>query len=342
MIHKFLNIRNSLRDLTEEEFVTLLPILAKELEAVSFCTKYPDVELKTDWMKLVKWNPHIATIASTQRLGMKLCEHFFPNFYNIEDKKGNSFKSLWTAKNLERVLRWNRKSHSTPYLSEIKRGIYFNFGIPKSTMYRPQMAKMIVANLGGVNVFDPCAGWGGRMLGSIAAGAETYTAFEPNTETYENLLRLIHFLNLHDKVRIYKDSALNMKDYGIKDIDVVLTSPPYFDLEVYSHEDTQSINNCVSYKMWVDKFLEPLVSGAIETLKPTGWSCWNVHNVGKMKMIDDIAQMHNTFSSKKTFSVTSSRRQTNQTIATKNKKNFDVTICYSRQTLQQVEEFFIE
>ena len=46
-------------------------------------------------------------------------------------------------------MRWNRKSHSTPYLSEIKRGIYFNFGLPKSTMYRPQMAKMIVTDLNG-------------------------------------------------------------------------------------------------------------------------------------------------------------------------------------------------
>lgn len=340
MIYKFLNVRNSLRDLTDEEFETLLPQLAKELEDVSFYTNYSDIELKTDWIKLVGWNADVTSMASTQRLGMKLCEHFFPNFYDIEDKKGNSFKSLWTAKNLEKVLRWNRKSHSTPYISELKRGIYFNFGLPKSTMYRPQMAKMVVTNLGGIKVFDPCAGWGGRMLGSIAAGADSYTAFEPNTQTYENLLRLIDFLGIQDKVRIYKDSALNMNQYGIENMDVVLTSPPYFDLEVYTHEDTQSITGCTSYQMWVDKFLEPLVTNAISTLKPTGWSCWNVHNVGKMKMIDDVARIHSQFPTKKIFSVTSSRRQANQTVATKNEKNADVTICYSTRTTTQTERFF--
>lgn len=340
MIHNFLNIRNSLRDLTDEEFEVLLPQLAKELEGVSFYTEYSDIELLTDWQKLLGWNANVNTMASTQRIGMKLCEHFFPNFYDIEDKKGNSFKSLWTAKNLEKVLRWNRKSHSTPYLSEIKRGIYFNFGLPKSTMYRPQMAKMVVSNLGGVNVFDPCAGWGGRMLGSIAAGAEMYTAFEPNTETYNNLLRLIEFLGIKNKVQLYKDSALNMYKYDIKDVDVVLTSPPYFDLEVYTHEDTQSITGCTSYQMWVDKFLEPLVIGALSTLKPTGWSCWNVHNVGKMKMIDDVAQIHEKFTTKKIFSVTSSRRQANQKVATKNEKNSDVTICYSKNSSVEVERFF--
>ena len=340
MLQNFLNIQNSLRNLTDEEFEELVPQLAQELEKVSFYTEYSDIELRTDWIKLVSWNAQVTSIASTQRVGMKLCEHFFPNFYDIEDKKGNSFKLLWTAKNLEKVLRWNRKSHSTPYLSEIKRGIYFNFGLPKSTMYRPQMAKLVVTNLGGMSVFDPCAGWGGRLLGSLAAGAEVYTAFEPNTETYEGLLRMVKFLGLESRVRLYKDSALNMDSYNIRNIDVVLTSPPYFDLEVYSHEDTQSVTGCTSYQMWVNKFLGPLVQSSLQTLKPNGWSCWNVHNVGKMKMIDDVANIHHEYQTKMTFTVTSSKRQTNQYSATKNQKNRDVTICYNKNITKSIERYF--
>jgi 16S rRNA G966 N2-methylase RsmD len=339
MLYNFLNIRNSLRNLTDEEFEELLPQLAVELENVSFYTEYSDIELKTDWIKLVGWNAHVDSIASTQRIGMKLCEQFFPNFYDIEDNKGNSFKSLWIAKNLEKVLRWNRKSHSTPYLSEIKRGIYFNFGLVKSTMYRPQVAKMVVTNLNGKKVFDPCAGWGGRLLGSVSSGAE-YIAFEPNTETYEGLVQMVKFLGIEDKVTLYKDSALHMNEYNIYDVDVVLTSPPYFDLEVYSHEDTQSITGCTSYQMWIDKFLNPLVTGALATLKPTGWSCWNVHNVGKMKMIDDVANIHKEYQTNKIFSVISSKRQSNQYTPTKNQKNNDVTICYSKNDKKDVEKFF--
>lgn len=339
MIQNFLNIRNSLRILSDDEFESLLPDLAKELETVSFYPQYSDRELLIDWHKLCSWNAHVETISSTQRIGMKLCEHFFPNFYDIEDKKGNSFKSLWTASNLEKVLRWNRKSHSTPYLSEIKRGIYFNFGLPKSTMYRPQMAKMVVANLGGSHVLDPCAGWGGRMLGSLAAGAQRYTAFEPNTATYNGLIELARFLKVEDKVCIYKDSALNMGNYNISNVDIILTSPPYFDLEVYSREETQSITGCDSYTMWVDKFLTPLVGLSLRTLNDTGWSCWNVHNVGKMKMIDDIARMHSEYPTQKVFTVMSSKRQTNQSTA-KNIKNADLTIGYSKTTLITDEFFF--
>ena len=327
MILNFLNIKNSLRNLSDDEFETILPTLASELENVDYHSNYSDSELYKDWDNLRKWNARVDSISSTQRTGMKLCEHFFPNFYDIENKKGDSFKKLWKAQNLEKVLRWNRKSHSTPYLSELKRGIYFNFKLAKSTMYRPQMAKIVVTNLGAKRVLDPCAGWGGRMMGVVAAGAE-YVAFEPNTETYNGLMELIEFLGIGDKVRIIKDSALEMNKYDIGEFDLILTSPPYFDLEVYSHEDTQSIKGCDTYKVWVDRFLTPLINSAINHLKENGWSCWNVHNVGKMKMIDDVKNIHKDYPNQKVFSVTSSKRQTNQN--TKDKKNSDVTICYSK------------
>ena len=336
MIQTFLNIKNSVRNLSDVEFENILPTLASELEDVSFYYSYSDSDLLKDWNALIKWNARVDTMASTQRVGMKLCEHFFPNFFDIENKDGNSFKSLWKADKLEKVLRWNRKSHSTPYLSELRRGIYFNYKLAKSTMYRPQMAKMVVTNLGAKRVLDPCAGWGGRMLGVVAAGAE-YVAFEPNTETYEGLLKLIKLLGIEDKVRIIKDSALEMDKYDIGEFDLILTSPPYFDLEVYSHEDTQSIKGCDTYSMWVNNFLKPLIELSISHMKQNGWSCWNVHNVGKMKMIDDVKVIHEGYNNQKVFSVTSSKRQTNQTVS--KKKNVDITICYSKSDIED-NKFF--
>ena len=336
MIQTFLNIKNSVRNLSDVEFENILPTLASELEDVSFYYSYSDSDLLKDWNALIKWNARVDSMASTQRVGMKLCEHFFPNFFDIENKDGNSFKSLWKADKLGKVLRWNRKSHSTPYLSELRRGIYFNYKLAKSTMYRPQMAKMVVTNLGAKRVLDPCAGWGGRMLGSVAAGAE-YVAFEPNTETYEGLLKLIKLLGIEDKVRIIKDSALEMDKYDIGEFDLILTSPPYFDLEVYSHEDTQSIKGCDTYSMWVNNFLKPLIELSISHMKQNGWSCWNVHNVGKMKMIDDVKVIHEEYNNRKVFSVTSSKRQTNQTVS--KKKNADVTICYSKSDIED-NKFF--
>ena len=83
MIENFLNKKNSTRDLSDEEFEKKLSILAEELEQVSFYNKHSEDILKNDWSKLCKWETDLNTIASTNRIGMKLCEHFFPNFYDI-------------------------------------------------------------------------------------------------------------------------------------------------------------------------------------------------------------------------------------------------------------------
>ena len=51
-------------------------------------------------------------------------------------------------------------------------------------------------------LFDPCAGWGGRLLGTVAAGWK-YIGCEPNVDTYNNLMRMVTFLNIEDKVTLY-------------------------------------------------------------------------------------------------------------------------------------------
>ena len=141
-------------------------------------------------------------------------------------------------------------------------------------MYRPQMAKMIVSSLKSKSVLDPCAGWGGRLLGTVSSGAK-YVGFEPNTKTHKHLKELCEFLNIEDKVILICDDALNMDKYDIGTFDLVLTSPPYFNLEVYCNEKTQSIQNSDNYDLWLENFLNPLVNKSLSKLNKKGWSCWN-------------------------------------------------------------------
>lgn len=325
-----LNKRYSTRNMSDAAFEAALPMLAQQLEQYSFYFNYTDDEMRKDWKKLCDWTTTEDSINSTSRLGMKLSEHFCPNFYDIESATGTSYKSLWTAKNLEKILRWNRKSHSTPYLSEIKRGIYFCCGLTKNTMYRPQMMKLACIKYKPERVLDPCAGWGGRMLGAVSYGAH-YTAFEPNTTTYNNLIKIVDFLGIHDKVTLICDDARNMSHYNIPKVDMVLTSPPYFDLEVYAHEDTQSIKNLNTYQEWADGFLREIIKLGIDHLNENGVSCWNVGKVKNRDMNDDVLKYHTEFGYhvSDTLTVASSKRQSNQT-NTKNAKSSDNTVVYKR------------
>jgi len=328
MILQYLNKKNSLRNLSDEEFEDILSQLAVELAEQPYHISYTDEQLLKDWKALKKWVPPVTgETASTTRVGMKLCEHFFPNFFSIKNSKGISFSNSWTPETLEKVLRWNRKSHSTPYMSELRRGIYFCSGLTKNTMYRPHMAKSIATHYTSKAVLDPCAGWGGRLLGVVSTGAH-YIGYEPNLDTYNNLVRLVKFLGIDDKVELYNLPAEKMDDHIY---DTVLTSPPYFNLEVYSDGDGQSENYYSTYDEWRDNWLKIIIS---KVTRRGAVSCWNVHNISKMKLMDDVVSIHEELGMciDKSFSLTSSSRQTNQN-ESRNKRTKDLTNCFKHINL---------
>jgi G:T-mismatch repair DNA endonuclease (very short patch repair protein) len=83
-------------------------------------------------------------------------------------------------------------------------------------------------------VFDPCAGFGGRLLGFKSVYPDgTYIGLEPNIETYRELLRFVE-LSSFSNVYIFN---VKLEDYDIggEHFDLAFTSIPYFDLETYSN-----------------------------------------------------------------------------------------------------------
>jgi DNA modification methylase len=142
-------------------------------------------------------------------------------------------------------------------------------------------------------------------------------------------MSIVNFLGIQNKVTLICDDALNMKQYKLPKCDLVLTSPPYFDLEVYTHEPTQSITKTPTYQDWADGFLHEIIKLGIEHLNPNGVSCWNVGKVRNRDMADDVLKYHTEFGYNKVdiLSVQSSKRQSNQNTV-KNAKSSDDTIVY--------------
>lgn len=317
--------KNAVRNIPLEEFNQELPNMAQQLSEIDYHYIHSDEVLKKAWKKLKEYHNSDNYTASQTRPGLELCEHFFPNFFEIENNKGESFQTYWNPHDLEKVIKWNRSSHSTPYLSELRRGIYFCHGLTKNTMFRPHLTKMIVEKYKAKIVLDPCCGWGGRMLGTVAAGAE-YIGFEPNTETYKHLIELAEYLDITDKIHIYNEGAENISKYDIT-CDLILTSPPYYDVEVYCKENTQSITNCNTYEEWLNNWLKPVIIASINCLNENGVSCWNV----APNMINDVAKIHNDlgYEYHDSFGLHSSARQANQNLA-HDKKTTDATICYKK------------
>ena len=292
MIADYLNKLNSTRNLSDEQFLSILDQLALELSETDYSFSYSEEDLRYDWKKLKRFGTNDKTIPAGKREGMRLIEHFMTNFHETEDAKGRSVAKLWKDPEfLKKVWSWNRKAHTTPYISELKRGVYFCSGMPKVTMYRPTQMKNVCDWFEPKVVLDPCAGWGGRMLGACSRKGTKYYSFEPNTKTFGNLMRIKEFLKL-ESAQIWNCGAEDMLDYVKEPVDLILTSPPYFNVEVYTKEETQSISKHDTYAAWRDLWLKDVISKAISLLSEDGVSCWNVAKFGKFDLVQDVINIH--------------------------------------------------
>jgi DNA modification methylase len=97
-----------------------------------------------------------------------------------------------------------------------------------------------------------------------------------------------------------------------KSYDLMLTSPPYFDLEVYSHEETQSIKKYPTWAEWCDGFLEPVIREVLRCLKDEGVSAWSVKNMKQYKLQDKVFELHAKYgwSHRETCGMTATPRNT--------------------------------
>ena len=303
---RILNKKHALTNLTDAEFEALLPQLAAELESNGVLREsYADADIQKDWALLLKKdttsNP--MNISATEVAGMKVLRKHMRHFHAVRNYKGHSVESLWTRPCLEKALRFNRAQHSTPYASEIIRSLSFANGLGKVTMYRPLMAKKVVDYLADkdklrdVRVLDVCAGWGGRMIGAKSASVKVhYTGIDPCAKTYAALRAIRDELGLTNVTIINKPAevALQELDPSVP-YDIALTSPPYYNLELYSDEPTQSVQAGTGsgYQAWLNEFLSPVITGVIRL--GVKYSCWSVKNFKtdkKYDLLDDVVRIH--------------------------------------------------
>lgn len=150
-----------------------------------------------------------------------------------------------------------------------------------------------------ITIWDPSAGWGGRILGAMSVENDVrkvhYIGTDPNTDhtttpgrtkyhelaDFYNACTTTVFSNPPHSYEIYQCGSEVMKDEPDFErhkgkVDIVFTSPPYFAKELYSDDPTQSATKFNTFDTWVEGFLRPTLETAVEWLAPNRYLLWNI------------------------------------------------------------------
>jgi hypothetical protein len=121
--------------------------------------------------------------------------------------------------------------------------------------FKSSTAKYIYKKFNAKNVLDPTAGWGGRMLGAMSLGIN-YTGYDTNVNMKEAYAG-IHSHGFGVQRMIWKN-CLEGDFTGNRDgeaFDLVLTSPPYGNMELYEHMEAWKNDEA-----YFTEFLVPLMN----------------------------------------------------------------------------------
>lgn len=127
-------------------------------------------------------------------------------------------------------------------------------------------------------VLDPCAGWGGRLVGFLASHASTYNGTDASPEQIKGddlIWRTFQGYTEHEKAVTLNCTPFEKTTFQNESFDFAITSPPYFDTEKYmGGEQSRETNG--SYQEWRENFYRVLIKKVFAALKHNTFFCLQV------------------------------------------------------------------
>ena len=215
--------------------------------------------------------------------GYTAASSFHPSMYNVRCRgKLTPLEAFSDDDKLRRALLRRIRFGDNLRPGGLRRELVTSPGVQGASNFRPTAALSLIKHFSATNVLDFCMGWGGRMLGAVAAGV-TYTGIDPSTEAINGNKQLLRQLrrvqhSMLSDTTIVWGRAEEILGQGIFAPDLILTSPPYFDTEHYSKEITQSYLRYPEIELWYEQFLGVCINGCYSDLRPGGHLVLNVSN----------------------------------------------------------------
>jgi len=226
--------------------------------------------------------------------GLALCWSYMPHSWAVQCKEMNS--PLQTFENdIEKVYKKMDQMGHGNTSSGMRKTLRIMTGSQGVSNFRPTAAHAIYNRFlpDGGTTWDMSGGYGGRLLGAIKSQIN-YIATEPATETVKGLKEIIIdwsvVSNIFRKVPHFEIVQKGSEDFlpDKESLDLCFTSPPYFNTEKYSDEETQSYIKFPTKDKWTDGFLRKTIQNCHYGLKRNRYMLINIANVSSFKNLEDV------------------------------------------------------
>ena len=127
---------------------------------------------------------------------------------------------------------------------EIIRGLSYSGQVRAYTAFDNTLMKRFIEKYKPQSIFDPCAGWGERLL-TAAFYNISYTGQDINKKLEKPYQKLIDHYNLTNQSVTIVDSSKTQNK-----ADCLFTCPPYFDTEIYTKDGAENLNQEDFLKWW--------------------------------------------------------------------------------------------
>ena len=260
--------------------------------------KYTEEDAKQDFEELVKFNER--TLLTKDSLYAKADYKYELSHWYIK----NSTVGRVSSNYFHQFARWKvqHARHTSPYRSWTIKKFHQTFLNPLWTLnmsevnnktlrmciqmrmymaaqYPPAVAKTLYNLFEAKDVLDFSMGWGDRLAGFHASNAKSYTGIDPNQEVFDNYPRQNELYETYKKTEFIKAPAEEV-DLSNREFDMVYTSPPYFHVERYADDETQSWKRYgKDIDVWLGQFLYPILKKCWSSLKDGGTMIINIADV---------------------------------------------------------------
>jgi 16S rRNA G966 N2-methylase RsmD len=160
--------------------------------------------------------------------------------------------------------------------------------------------KDLKLNINKIDVLDPSSGWGDRLIIFLSLKVKSYTGYDPNINLQNGYNKIITTLGNKQQQKNYKINCLGFE--YCKDInkyDIVFTSPPYFDYEEYTNDETQSYIKYNTFDKWKNDFFKNYIINCYNACKSGGVICIHISDNKDMHIVKYLHEIMNKLNCKK-------------------------------------------